>query len=53
MAITDNPSRERPARSWLARIAWLLALWGAGVLAMALAAWALKAAMNAVGLSSP
>lgn len=42
-----------PARKWLERIAWLGALWVAGVAALGLAAWLLRLLMSAVGLHTP
>jgi hypothetical protein len=35
------------------RLGWLCLLWVAGVAAVALAAWLMKAVMHAVGLASP
>ncbi|WP_368643207.1 DUF2474 family protein [Castellaniella ginsengisoli] len=35
-------------RRWLRRAAWLLALWGGGVIAVAAVAWLLRMAVRAV-----
>ncbi|MDN5842612.1 MAG: DUF2474 domain-containing protein [Alcaligenaceae bacterium] len=37
---------------WTRRVAWLLALWAAGVAVLGIAAWVLKAVMRAVGLAA-
>lgn len=42
---------ERPA-SWWKRLAWFLALWCAGVAALALAAFIIRSVMRAAGLNS-
>ena len=41
-----------PRRRWLQRLAWLAALWFAGVAGMGLVTLMLRAAMRAAGLSS-
>ena len=40
-------------RVWSRRLAWLIGLWTASVLTLALAAWLLRLLMNAAGLSAP
>ena len=47
----DTRSRA-PQRRWLRRVAWLSALWIAGVAGMSLVTLLLQALMRAVGLSS-
>lgn len=37
----------------LRRVAWLLAIWSASVLALALVAWLLRLLMSSVGLTAP
>jgi hypothetical protein len=45
-------NKPSSSRKWPSRLGWLVALWVAGVTAMGLAAWLLKAVMRAVGLAS-
>jgi hypothetical protein len=40
-------------RSWRRRVLWLVGLWTASVLGLALLAWLLRLLMNAAGLSVP
>jgi hypothetical protein len=42
------PPREAPPR-WSRRVAWLVALWAAGVAALALVAWLVHAVMGWAG----
>ncbi|HYD75862.1 DUF2474 family protein [Ramlibacter sp.] len=44
--------KATPGASIWRRLAWLVALWSAGVLALGLAAWLLKQFMRAAGLAS-
>ncbi|MCG1041259.1 DUF2474 domain-containing protein [Mycetohabitans sp. B8] len=44
--------RRNRVPAWVARLAWLVALWTAGVTALAVVAGALRLAMHAAGLSS-
>ncbi len=45
----DHPSGKA---SWGERLAWLLALWVAGVASLAAVAWLLRLLMRAAGLGS-
>jgi hypothetical protein len=45
-------SAASPVSKWLLRVAWLLAFWVAGVAAMGVVAFSLRAVMRAVGLVS-
>jgi hypothetical protein len=54
----ETPARDGAAveraprrRHWLRRIAWLLALWGASVLALGVVAYAFRGIMGWVGLT--
>ncbi|MFU2486920.1 DUF2474 family protein [Thauera sp. WH-1] len=38
-----------PGSSWR-RLAWFVAIWAGGVLALGLAAWLLRLVMNAIGM---
>lgn len=40
-------------RLWCRRLLWLVGLWTASVLGLALLAWLLRLLMNAAGLSVP
>ena len=40
-------------RLWRRRVLWLVGLWTASVLGLALLAWLLRLLMNAAGLSVP
>ena len=44
--------RSSPSRRWLQRLAWLAALWIAGVAGMGLVTLLLRALMRVAGLSS-
>ena len=39
-------------RRWLARFGWLVVFWMAGVVAVGLVAWLVRAVMHHVGLAS-
>ncbi|AYC34368.1 DUF2474 domain-containing protein [Pseudomonas cavernae] len=45
-----NRTEQKPL--WQ-RLAWLLAIWTASVLALGAVAWLLRQVMNAAGLSTP
>lgn len=49
MPTGENDSRHA---SWGRRVAWLLAIWSASVLALAACAYLLRLAMNAVGMTA-
>lgn len=44
------PSQTRDKPDWLARLAWLVAIWVCSVGALGLAAWLMRLAMRAGGL---
>ena len=45
------PRQEEPSGLWRRRLAWLLGLWLAGVLALGLVAYGLRWVMGMVGLT--
>lgn len=49
MPTGENGSRHP---SWSKRVAWLLAIWSASVLALAAFAYLLRLLMNAVGMTA-
>lgn len=49
--MTGTTENSRMPR-WLKRIGWLVIIWGASILALALVAYFLRMVMNAVGLTA-
>lgn len=47
-----NTPRRRAGTGWAKRLGWLAGLWAAGVLALALVAFALRLVMRWAGLST-